>query len=73
MTIAELEALDKPGQTACVIVSQLEERLVWLPTTEEAAAYNDTIDIDDWMTAGLPNTNYRQAGEVGGLVAGVDY
>ncbi len=52
--------LDKPGQSACLINGRLD----WLPTDEEMEQYfaqdlieDDTIDIDDWMTAGLPQTN----------------
>lgn len=69
---------DKPGQTACLIAGRLD----WLPTDEEMEQYfaselieDDTIDIDDFMLAGLPATSYDAVGEAAeyGLGRGIDY
>lgn len=69
---------DKPGQSACLINGHLD----WLPTDAEMEAYfarqaieSDTIDIDDFMLAGLPETSYQPVGEAAeyGLAAGIDY
>lgn len=78
MSLSELEAFDKPGQTACL----LGDRLIWLPTDEEMEAYfaaelieDDIIDIDERMLRGLPEVSYNAVGEAAGygLVSGIDY
>ena len=68
MTIAELEALDKPGQHAVLIAGNLD----WLPDDTDSDIEADLIDIDECMLAGLPQTDYQPVGSGSeyGLVQG---
>jgi len=60
MTLSQLEANDKPGQTACLINGRLD----WLPTDAHYADItDDIIDIDEFIfsLSGLPSTTPRSA------------
>ena len=58
MTLSQLEVLDKPGQHAVLIAGNLD----WLPDDNDSDLEADLIDIDEWMLAGLPQTDYQPVG-----------
>jgi len=72
MTVAQLEALDKPGQSACLI----NGRQGWLPTHKEMLEYLGIIPLaevyaeaSDAMQRQMSGKRSEPVGEAGYLIS----